>query len=60
VAYDRQKMEREGQKLGATTQKAESIDTHSILRMRLKKIISKNSEKIKFIDQYQKHLKTIQ
>ena len=42
------------------TQKAEIIDTHPILKLRLKKIIAKNKQTVKSLEKYQKNLALIE
>ena len=40
--------------------KPETIDTQPLLKFRLKKMIKSNKNKIKMIEQYKKHMKTIE
>ena len=58
--YSESKKMREMSKTNDKTQKAEIIDTHPVLKLRLKKIISKNKETVKSLDKYQKHLALIE
>lgn len=47
-------------KMNEKIQKAEIIDTHPILKLRLKKIIARNKEAVKSLDKYQKNLALIE
>ncbi|CAD8107593.1 unnamed protein product [Paramecium primaurelia] len=46
--------------LGLKKEKAANIDTASTLKLRLKKLISNNKEKVKLIDTYWKNMKVIE
>lgn len=58
--YNSEKALRERQRGSEPTVKAETVDTYPILKQRLKKLISRNNEKTKFIEQYQRHLSSIE
>lgn len=45
--------------LKRTAERIESLDTQTILKRRLQKIILNNKEKVKVIDQYQRNMKII-
>ena len=40
--------------------KPETIDTQPLLKFRLKKLVRANKNKIKMIEQYKRHMKTIE
>lgn len=46
--------------LGQRKEKAANIDTASTLKLRLKKLISNNKEKVRLIDTYWKNMKVIE
>jgi hypothetical protein len=58
--YLEEKKIREAAKLNEKSEKSEPIDTQPVLKMRLKKLIAKNKEKVKVIEQYQRNIKQIE
>lgn len=58
--YNNEKSQRERQRDSEPVMKAETVDTYPILKQRLKKLMSCNNEKVKFIEQYQRHLSSIE
>lgn len=51
---------REIAKLNEKIKRIEIIDTQPLLKMRLKKLIAKNQEKMKVINEYQSNIKKIE